>query len=313
MSRRSDALVPLVHILGRILGRIDADGGVEVWSVARLETRYLVGDGVDSGYRAQLVGEDGRVVTEDVVYRYPNRGGCGGGVPDRSPCGGDRGDEREFVFKAMLDDRAPGQSLRIHRGKEVVWTRSGPESPPTIGDVRATVDEGGAVRVTWSVRRHGNDAQDSWIRWSDDDGKTWHALTVVASGDFVEVPPDQLPSGSVRFQILAHDGFFTALAASAAIEIPEAPPIVTVLYPRVGDRVYAERQLHLWAAAASRGRESIADDSFSWFIDGEDVGHGADIWVNTPKPGRHEVRVEVAGRAGTGHATSTVEVPSTRT
>jgi hypothetical protein len=46
--------------------------------------------------------------------------------------------------------------------------------------------------------------------------------------------------------------------------------------------------------------------------DSVEVGRGADIWIDTPAPGRREVRVEVAGRAGIGSATSPIEVPAAK-
>lgn len=109
--------------------------------------------------------------------------------------------------------------------------------------------------------------------------------------------------------MLAHDGFFTASATSAEVELPEAPPIVTILYPGETDQVYAERQLHLWGTASGTTGEALADEAFSWQVDGVGVGRGRDLWVASPGPGRHRVRLEVAGRAGAGVAASTFEVP----
>ncbi len=82
---------PLIYLVGLIEG----DGEVTVSSVARLDARYVIGDGRRSGYRAQLLDADGTVLTEDHVYRYSVTGGCGGAEPccddrdDRDECGTD--------------------------------------------------------------------------------------------------------------------------------------------------------------------------------------------------------------------------------
>jgi hypothetical protein len=295
-----DDVRPLIHIIGGV----DAEGRVEVTSVARLETRYLVGEGTPSDLRAQLVDDDGRVLAEDTVYRYPLRGGCGGrGEPGCDDCG-----DEGYVLKAMLDDVAPGRSLRILRGEETVWERSRPRARPKLGSVRANLDDDGNVRISWAATRSGEAAGDSWVRWSGDGGKSWNALTIVPEGDSVEVAASLLPPGSVRFQVLAHDGFSTAAATSPAITIPESPPTVSILYPRETDRVYDERYLHLWGTASAPSREEVPSDAFVWHLDGKEVGTGADIWVDNPGLGRYELRLEVRTRAATGVATSTFEV-----
>ena len=295
-----DDVRPLIHIIGAV----DAEGRVEVTSVARLETRYLVGEGTPSDLRAQLLDDDGRVLAEDTVYRYPLRGGCGGhGEPGCDDCS-----DEGYMLKAMLDDVAPGRSLRIQRGEETVWERSRPRARPRLGSVRATLDDDGNVRISWAATRSGEDAGDSWVRWSGDGGKSWNALTIVPEGDTVEVAAALLPPGSVRFQVLAHDGFSTTAATSPAITIPESPPTVSILYPGETDRAYNERYLHLWGIASAPGREEAPSDAFVWHLDGKEVGTGADIWVDNPGLGRHELRLEVRTRAGTNVATSTLEV-----
>lgn len=301
-SRPTDAIEPLVHMLGSV----DADGAVQVASVARIETRYLVGDGAPSGLVAQLVDEDGRVLSEDTVYRYAAAGGCGGERKDRGCCDDCAGGEG-YRLKAMLRDVAPGQALRIARCGEVVWERSRPASPPKLGRLRTAVDDDGNLRLSWTCSVAGDDA-DIWVRWAEGDSEAWHALTVGVTGTSVEIPAAQLPAGTVRFQVMAHDGFSTATATTGAVELPERPPAATILYPREGDRAYAEREMHLWGTAHSAAAGPLPDDAFAWTIDGEPVGRGRDIWVAGPGPGSHEIRLEVSGTGGTGVDASRVEV-----
>jgi hypothetical protein len=289
-----------------ILGYLDSDGTPEVTSVARLDARYAVGRGVRTDLRAQLLDADGTVLSEDTVYRYPSAG-CGDGG---QPCCEECAESRNVVVKALLDDRGRGDKLRLVRGDEVVWTRSRPGAPPKIREVRASVRRG-VVRVSWSCARGAVD--EAWVRWSVDAGKTWRALTIVRGADSVEVGADQLPPGSVRFQVLAHDGFSTTTATSRDVELPASPPQVSIIYPRETDLAYDERFLHLWGVASRPGGEPFDPDAYIWRIDGREVGRGPDIWVENPGAGQHELRLRVSDRGGAGTARSSFEVlPTTR-
>lgn len=299
----SNSVRPLIHMLGGF----DADGRVVITSVARLETRYLVGEGVPSDLRAQLVGDDGRILAEDTVYRYVSRGGCGG---QAKPCSDDCAEDKTGMLKAMLEDVGPGQFLRILRRGEIVWERARPSAPPTLGEVSATVDDEGKIKISWTCARQVTDITESWLRWSNNGGKSWHALTVVPEGDSVEIAAALLPPGSVRFQVLAHDGFSTTAATSPPVTIAESPPTVTIIYPRETDRAYAERYLHLWGVASAADHEAVANDAFVWYIDDREVGRGADIWIHNPGPGRYNLRLEVHSRAGARVATSKFEISS---
>ena len=300
---------PLIYLVGLIEG----DGEVTVSSVARLDARYVIGDGRRSGYRAQLLDADGTVLAEDHVYRYSVTGGCEGAEPccadcdDRDECG----HRPSSLFKALLDDVGPGQCLRIVRCGETVWERVRPDSAPTVSRVRGELDEHGDLRITWSATC-GTDAEEAWIRWSTD-GTDWRALTVVGQGRHATIPAEQLPSGTIHVQVLVHDGFSTVDAASEAIELPARPPAVTILYPTEGAVIYAERQLHLWGTASDLNGTPLTDDAYAWEIDGEAVGRGADIWVSNPGPGRHTVWLSVSTQYGTGRAESTIEVPGPET
>ena len=303
-SRSAEAIEPLIHMLGRV----GDDRAVEVTSVARIDTRYLVGDGVQSGYLAQLLDADGAILAQDPLYGYTSEGGCAG---EGEPCCDDCAGEREFLFKAMLTDAAPGERLRIVKGGEVVWERPRPASRPKVSRVRAKADEAGNVRLSWSSTVAGDAPADIWVRWAEEGSDVWHALSVGLEGGSAEFGAEQLPSGRVRFEVLVHDGFSTASATSAVVELPESAPTVTILHPTEASEVYDEREIHLWGTATGNTGESIAGEAFAWYIDGDRVGAGPDLWVAGPGPGRHEVRLEVAGTAGTGLATASFEVTAT--
>lgn len=293
-----------------LMGTIGADGAIEVGSVARIDTRYLRGEGRQTGYVAQHLDTDGRVLAEDVLYSYASDGGCCGHVPPKKDChcDDDTSDPKPAPFKAMLRDTAVGACLRIVKRGEVVWERRGADKPPTISGARATLNKHGDLDLAWRLGGESKKEVDVWVRWTNDEGKMWHALTVGQRGGSATIGVEQLPSGSVRFELLANDGFHTVRAMTDVAMLPAKPPAVSILYPSAGARVYGDRLIHLWGSASSFTGVPIHADAAEWFIDDQPVGNGLDLWVENCGEGRHRVRLQVTEAGLTSASTSDIEV-----
>ncbi len=299
--RSQNTIEPLINIFGTV----DAQGHFNVTSVTRLATRRLVGDGRPTGYKAQLLNEKGEVIAQDVLYRYETEGcGCG----KCADCQDDPDRDRSFLFKAMLDDVAPGSCLQIVRGGEVVWQRSRPPAPPRLSQIRASLDKERNLRLAWRMEKTGEVQEDIWVRWSNDGGETWRALTVGLSGTSAVIDISGLPAGSITLQLMAHDGFSTASETTKAIEIPARPPEVTIFYPTETDPVYAESRLHLWGTATSFVTGELTNEQFVWTIDEKEAGRGRDIWVENPGAGSHQVHLTVHDQGGTGSASASIHI-----
>ena len=217
------------------------------------------------------------------------------------------------LFKAMLRDTAPGALLRIVKDNKVVWERRGAAQPPVIREAHARLGEDQQLELSWRIEHDGQHEDphaqnDVWVRWSSDEGKTWHALTVGLHGNAASVDVSQLPAGPVRFELLANDGFYTARATTGPVVLPEKAPSVAILYPADGQQVYPDRLIHLAGSAASHSGAPIDPSSAAWFIDDEPVGTGLDLWVGNPGAGRHTVRLEASADGLTGSASSAIEV-----
>lgn len=294
---RTNEIRPLIHLLGHV----DREGKVTVTSVARIETSRDFGAGIRSDLRALLLDEEGRVLAEDAVYAHPATGGT---TAMTQPCGC-CADESAYAIMAMLEDVAPGARLRLLRDGEVVWERQRPAAPPKLGAVKAKLDDG-LVRLTWKGSLPSDTPVAAWVRWSSDGGKSWRALSITGESA-LDIPAELFPAGTIQFQVMAQDGFETVSAESAPLDSPGAKPAVAILYPRDGDRAYAEKFLHLRGAAATAAGEPLPAEAYRWFIDDKEAGRGADIWVENPGAGRHKLRLEVNGPGGTGEAQSVVE------
>jgi hypothetical protein len=301
-----NALRPLIHMLG-VIG---VDGKVDVRSVARLTTRYLRGRGRQTGYVAQHLDAHGRVLAQDSLYGYVSEGGCGGCQGHDGGAGCD--DPQPVLFKAMLDDTAPGATLRILKRGEVVWERKGTARPPVLGSANAAVTRSGDLELTWklecSSKAEKTAEPEVWVRWTSDDGATWHALTVGQRGPSVTIDREQLPSGPVRFELLGHDGFHTVCATTDVVMLPRKPPAVSILYPATGAPVYNDRQLHLLGSASSFAGSAIAPEQATWIIDDKPVGRGLDLWVESPGPGAHSVCLRVEEGELVGEAMAEIRI-----
>ncbi len=313
-ERDERIIEPLIHILG-VIG---VDGEIEVKSVARLETRYLRGNGRQTGFVAQLLDGD-RVIAEDNVFGYESEGGTAktpASSPDRrghgkrrcAECGGDDREPQPVLFKALLRDAAPGTTLRIVKRGEVVWERRGADKPPRFNGASATLNDGGDLCLEWKLEGTATKGANIWVRWSNDDGTTWHALTVDQRGGSATIAAEQLPSGSVRFELLANDGFHTVRTTTDPVALPAKPPAVTILYPGPRARVYGDRLIHLWGTVSSFSSAAIDADGAEWFIDDKPAGKGLDIWVENPGAGGHQVRLQATDAGITGAATNEIEV-----
>ena len=297
-------IAPLIHMMGTI----GVDGGVDVTSVARIDTRYLRSGGLQTGYVAQYLDANDHILAEDLLYAYGADGCCGDATPPKDcHCHDAASEPKPTPFKAMLRDTGPGTSLRIVKRGEVLWERKGAGKPPRLSGVKAVLSKNGDLELAWKLDTLKSDVKpresaEVWVRWTADDGKTWNALTVGLRGGSATIPCDQLPSGALRFELLAHDGFYTSRATTETIVLPQRPPAVTILYPGEGARVYGDRLIHLWGNATSTGGRTIEDTAYEWWIDGKPAGRGSDLWVDNPGAGPHELRLTVREDALEGTA-----------
>lgn len=306
-SRKRNNLEPLIHILGFI----SEDGHFEVSSVVRIETRYLVGNGRQTRYIAQLLDDNDKVITSDILYAYESEG-CKDHMEKKETGCRECAENGPVYFKAMLNDVGLGASLRIiDKDRKVVWQRNRPAKLPELTYVAVEKKKKeDQLRITWEYKRdEETTVEDIWIRWSKDEGKTWNALTIGLTGNEFFTDTTNLPSGNIMFQVMIHDGYTTVSKATETVKIPAKPPTVSILFPKESDRVYAESFIHLWGVANNADGNVFEEEKYVWYIDGKMVASGHDIWVENPGRGRHEIRLEAGdSEPGTGTATSVIEI-----
>jgi hypothetical protein len=203
----------------------------------------------------------------------------------------------------MLADVEAGASLRIRRGEQEVWVRHAPDEKPQIERFAVTIKEDRLV-VKYKTRSV-SEKLERWLQWSDDEGKTWRGLATGQRDKQTILDASALPGGSLLVRLLASDGFYTATSKPAKVELPERPPVVSILTPRRGQALVAGGTMRLWGVVSTAGGALVKVDEAAWILDGAKVGEGLDIFVQAPSPGKHELVLAVT--SGTQRTTVSTE------
>ena len=231
-------------------GVVNLAGEVNVSSVMRVRAVSKLREGTPTNMIAELVGKNGEVVARAPVVRTDAHGsgcGCGGGHDHGGHGSGSTG----FAFHALLSDVEPGSALRLvklndedPREHTEVWSRKPTGAAPKVRKVTTRVEKGEVV-IRWDCRTDRGQSVEYSIQFSKDRGKSWNGLTVALRESEYRTPVSELPSGSVVFRVLAHDGFFTASSDAKALRLAARPPVVSIVHP------YRWPQVPGWWAAAS--------------------------------------------------------------
>jgi hypothetical protein len=291
-----------------LIGILHSPDEIEVQSVFRLEAESAVPHGRALDLRAELVSADGRVAARGTVYALRSHAqGCGCNDRDEDA------DVFPQLFQAFVPDVEAGALLRIHRGGDAVWSRSAPERKPRIAGAKAKLS-GDELRLEWSVEARSEEEPEGWVQWSNNRGRTWHALATNVRGGSAVVDAQALPPGRVALRLLVSDGFHTAVSRLLNVTVPRRPPDASVLSPVENQTFVAGSPMRLWGAAADASGKPVSE-GVRWLVDNREVGEGLDVFVEAPEPGDHDARLIVKTRDGTIETTvpfRTVELPDER-
>lgn len=281
---------PLINFLAFV----DTDDAVQVHSISRLVTRPEVIGGSLTDLVIELLGEDSTVIAGAPVYHLPLEGPVQGGAGEC--CGGRR------LVQALVPSLARGTLLQLRRGKDILWQRHAPDKPVAVTALRASVDKKCRLSVDWDAEVDSGLETRSDLRWSQDDGKNWHVLTVGLAGDSAGLDLTSVPGGDTIFEVQVSDGFDSARAVSGVVQVPHKPPTVAMLSPAEGARIRVGGVLRLWGAATDEQGKPLPDVSCEWLIDGQPVETGSDLIIAAPAPGRRQITL----RSGDAHGTAEV-------
>jgi hypothetical protein len=146
---------------------------------------------------------------------------------------------------------------------------------------------------------------DCWVRWSDNEGRTWHPVQAKTplnirskEGQSLDLPMDGIPSGDVQIQVVVNDGFFTAVSEPVKIKAPRQPPSVSLMHPKQDRTLVAKRPMHLKAIINDNAGRRTNFERCIWLLDGKLVAESPDAWIAAPSEGKHTCTliVEVDGQ-----------------
>lgn len=282
-----------------IIGYIDAED-VQVHSVSRFQAKQYLAGGTLTDLTAELLDETGTILSSGPVYSFPVEGP--GQINAGEKCG------CRPLFQVFLQNKARGSMLRILRGQEVLWRRAAPEKLVSIREIRVEPKENGHIRLEWSADIADDLNARASVRWSTAGQEDWHSLAVGIAEDFAELSIAQMPGGSLVFEVMVDDGFDTASAKSAAVDVPHSPPTAAILAPRGELEVQSGEALRLWGACIDETGKALPEDSCVWHLDGQHVGSGTDLIIEAPGPGEHKLSLSGTDKFGTTEVTGSFVV-----
>jgi hypothetical protein len=207
-------------------------------------------------------------------------------------------------FQEVLpwDERA-AVVVVVKEGREAArWEVEGPLEGPPVADlaVREEARKGGGITytVTWQERGRAK-PRHALVRWTPDDGRTWHPVAVGRSGTSAEVDADCLTGRETgRFQLAVSTGFRTHLVESGPVPLPRRAVRVEIHQPPNHAEVAHGQPLRLAAAATPHGSEEGPTVVF-WTSNRDGfLGDGFRVLTDRLSPGRHVLTFTVVDRSG---------------
>ena len=264
--------IPVIVVSGML-----RENGIEIRSVMRLETGPTASGERISGAFVELLDANMGVIRRTALRRLTTQAGCGCG----GGCGGGgHGDEPPTgLVQAQLPDADYGQTLRVVVNEKELWSRQATSQPPVVSAIGAAVD-GDQLYVRWETSALDTYPRERIVRWSNDDGKRWQALTFKLDEDQAVVPTSCVTAGTILIQVIVSDGFHGTTSDSVAVDIPARDPQVAIMWPVDGSTDRTDEPLRLWGTATASDGSTIPDDAMHWYLDGQAVGHGPELWVS---------------------------------
>lgn len=254
----------------------------EVMHVARTQAHTGLSGAVETSFTARLLDAENVVLAEGSLLRFETAAsGCGCGCHGKEPA--------TYLAQAFLPDVAPGASLEIADGEEVVWRREAPGEPPRVQGTDVRLDRRGNATVSWESS---GGIDEFWLRWSRD-GESWQSVVTGLNKPKVRIPAAQLPPGEGLLQIAAHDGFFSSYSEPLAVTVPDRAMEAVILHPVEGYTYAAGQSVRLWASVADAPSE-VGSDAV-WLVDGKEVARGLDAFV-VLEPGKQTVSLRLGDR-----------------
>lgn len=274
---------------------------VNVRTVTRLNTRVDTTGMIRLPMTAELLDEKGDIIASAAVFHHQQQFAQASFDVATRTCEPD-----DYIIHASIPNKAPGARLRLvcNESEKVMWELEAPKKEPRVSKVKASVLKNKLLHVNFSAD-YSVKHPDCWVRWSDDEGRTWHPVQARTplkapskEGQSLDLPMDAIPSGDVQIQVVVNDGFFTAVSEPAKVKAPKQPPSVSLMHPKQDRTLVAKRPMHLKAIINDNAGRRTKFERCTWLLDGKQVAETPDAWIAAPSEGKHTciLIVEVDGQ-----------------
>jgi hypothetical protein len=213
-------------------------------------------------------------------------------------------------FHEILPWREEVATLRVYRAQEEVGTIQLPQQPPELGAPSLAFDGPGdsVVRIDWRGR-HPDRSVTYTVRYSNDGGQTWRAVSEDLTAHRHEVNLDLLPGGEgCRFQVVASAVIRTSIVESEPFMVPQKPRRVHIISPAAGTTSRRGQLVVLRGCGYSPEFETSAADDLLWISNRDGViGTGYEVITNALSVGWHKITLSVPDGMG-GDASASIVI-----
>jgi hypothetical protein len=285
-----------------IIGTIDSAQRIQVFGVARTEVVSSRLIGVPSEMEAVLHGRRGKELAATRAVEFHVRAwGCGCRETD---------DRHPVFFQAFLADIAEGSAISIRKEGKTLWRRSAKKGCISIPAPKIRRIEGDRVDISWRPSIPGR-AQDTWVRYSVDQGNSWTSAAVYVKGTHTIIDGHDLPAGDLLVEVVIHDGFHSVRSKPAIFRNTDVAPVLAIISPAATVRPRpAGDVLCLWGSIACQPGKSVSDYNFEWRLNGNRIGDELQVFTRVPAKGAHIGEIHVLDRDGKKLAAARVKFTS---
>jgi hypothetical protein len=263
----------------RFVGKLWENGEFEPgigWETTRISRRPVRAD----GYSLELLDDQDRVLVE-------------AGVEVRVPiC-------RVKVARGMSGRRVNGYLPFVPNGRVLVFRKDErtfyraaiAASAPRLSITSVKATSHGRVQVRWDAR-HDRDLRFSVVLLDAQNRSVSVARGLTES--HLDFSVTDLPGGpGCTVAVLATDGLRSSTARSETIDLPQHPPMLTILTPNDGGVIAPGQIVSLVGHARDAAGRPLTDDGLVWSVDDQVIARGQRMIPAGPfEPGEH--RVELA-------------------
>ena len=277
VGRRINVLVNPDPVRLVVVTGVLRDEKIDIRSVLRIETRPTQSGERIPGTFVELLDANFSVLQRVPLRRMITYAscGCGGG------CDGAHNEPPSGLVQALVPDEPNTFSMRVVRDEKELWSRQAPSVPLTVSNLHASVNAE-SVYIRWLTVASDEYDLERVVRWSADDGLQWQALAVKLDDDVAVVPVSTLTCGVALIQVIVSDGFHSVTSESVRVDIPRRAPHAAILWPAAGAAVSTNEAVRLWGSATGCDGQPRRAEDMHWYLDGDRVGTGTELWVTLP-------------------------------